>query len=133
MGSDAEGKNCGVALRCRSRIHLAPPQLLQCLLQHSARLREGDVDACAPSRVDCPTALAPNNHCDRVRVTRRRKWGPNCFGQSLDTKKSSIPTSVLGMARLHDFSSLNYFFTKLTALNSSFAYFTYNSNELFNF
>ena len=41
-------------------------------------------------------------------------------------KKSFVPTSVLDMARAHDFLSVNYFFIKLMALNSSFAYFMYN-------
>ena len=41
VGSDAEGNNYGVALRCKPRIHPAPSQLLRRLLLHSPQLHEG--------------------------------------------------------------------------------------------
>ena len=50
-----------------------PPQLLGLLLTHSSRLR------------------GPNDHCDRVRATRRRKWGQTVLATVSTRKKVSYP------------------------------------------
>ena len=101
----------------RPRTH-STPQLHPCdYLNRRLRCRSALLPQCLP----------PTTTRDEVRDSQRRNWSRNYFRHQFDVKKSFVPTSVLGMARARDILRQSYFFTKLTALNSRFAYFLYNS------
>ena len=128
VGSAGERNNCRVTLWCRPRIRRNYSGTCFC---RAPRLRERVVSMHARPPASTAQLLRPQRPLRQSSRDAKKKVGAKLFGPHFGREKKFRThfRSRYGRRRgAHDFLSLNYFFTKLTALNSSFAYFTYNSN-----